>query len=126
MLACAWLSQQVTKQLNDGVEPGEFAVSHTKTEPVEPFCSWVATACRKMNTQEKKESTIRAWEKAGIAVAWDHANPQRTVLFEEAKKLNDAGTLFETHSARRSKKGAVPRRRWPAPRPRCAPPLGCM
>jgi hypothetical protein len=109
MMACAWLSQQVTKQLNDGVKADEITVPYKKTELVAQFCSWVATACHKMNTPEKKQGTIRAWEKAGIAIAWEHADPQRTVLFEEAKKLNDAGTLFVTHSARRSRKGAVPR-----------------
>lgn len=108
-LACAWLSLNVSRQLTSGVAPEAVTVPHTKGELVAPFCSWLAAACRKMNTADRRHGTLRAWEKTGMSIAWDHENPQRRVLFEEAKKMADAGTLWQTHSARRSQKGKVPR-----------------
>ncbi len=57
---------------------------------------------------EQKRCTARAWEKTGATIAWDLENPRRQELFEEAKKMNDAETLWQTHS-RRSKQGKVPR-----------------
>jgi hypothetical protein len=62
-----------------------------------------------MSTPEKQQATRRAWEKTGTMIAWDHSNPERTIMFEEAKKLQAVGSLFATHSNRRSKKGQVPR-----------------
>ena len=108
-LACAWLSLQVSTQLENGTEPEAVTVPHKKTELVEPFCSWLAAACRKMKTPEKKSGTVRAWEKSGMTIAWEHGSQRRQELFEEAKKLDAGGTLFVTHSDRRSKAGKVPR-----------------
>jgi len=108
-LACAWLSTQVTKQLEENVAPKDIKVPHKKTELVAPFCSWVAGACRKMKSPEKVAATKRAWEKTGVSIAWEYDNTRRGELLAEAKTMNDAGTLFSTHSERRSKAGKVPR-----------------
>jgi hypothetical protein len=108
-LACAWLSLQVTKQLEAGVAPEQVQVPHKKSELVAPFCGWLASACRKMNSAEKIATTRRAWEKTGVLIAWDYSNPIRAALLDEAKAKHQEGSLFITHSARRSKAGKVPR-----------------
>lgn len=108
-LSCAWLSTQVTKQLEENVAPIDIKVPHTKSELVAPFCSWLAVACRKMRSPEKIAATKRAWEKTGVSIAWEYDNTRRGELLAEAKIMNDAGTLFSTHSERRSKAGKVPR-----------------
>ena len=91
-LACEYLSDFIAKQLRSGVAPSDVTVPSKKSELVEPFCEWVASATEWIRPQ--KEVLLRGWKESGISIAFDDTEPSYGKLLEEQITQADEGCDF--------------------------------
>ena len=61
-----WLAQDIQRQLAENPDPSKVKLLTRKSDLVQPFCNWIASATV---TMKSKAALIRrCWEKTGVLV----------------------------------------------------------